>query len=487
MEGITPPAGQLSRRAFLGGSLAAGTSLFLPRTARGAPVSPLLSAEELYREPTEEERELLRQTQAQGIRYALENQHPNHGLIADTQYNHGPLTPLDDLRYSTASTGMGLIAIALGTLEPHGLLSRDEAVERCIRAGMTALWRLREDHGGFAHFIEQRYGELVSWGDDAIATIDSTWLLAGIGTAANILQDPELQRIAAQLIERMDWRYWTAAYEADVELSLLICHGKNHKGQFLGTTYDGVRVATRWNRLNSETSFMYVLAAGASDDKAIHPGAWQELQPRIGKVAGLEFMSAGDGLFLNQYGDKLLNAHNPGAMDLHESARLAALADYLHCNQLSTKYRTFEVLWGLSAGRGPCKANGEGYFAHSPTDTDGTANPLATIASYEDLPGAVMQNMHNSKELPGVWGRYGPSSVNLNESLVCEQVAGIDPEMMAIGLASALQNDAVRTAFRGIPQVQRGLERLGFTGPSEEQLKNIDASVRSRLAQLVGN
>ena len=55
---------------------------------------------------------------------------------------------------------------------------------------------------------------------------------------------------------RVDWRYWTAP-ELSGSLPLLR-HGKTRDGRFLGCC---------WDRLNGETVFMYLLAAGADPER----------------------------------------------------------------------------------------------------------------------------------------------------------------------------------------------------------------------------
>src|SRR5207249_11441386 len=63
----------------------------------------------------------------------------------------------------------------------------------------------------------------------------------------------------------------------------LLRHGQARDQRFLDCC---------WDRLNGETVFMYVLAAGAAPGHAVPASAWQALRPFYGRVAGLRFHSA---------------------------------------------------------------------------------------------------------------------------------------------------------------------------------------------------
>src|SRR5439155_17759608 len=115
-----------------------------------------------------------------------------------------------------------------------------------------ALDRLPHDRGMMPHFVHS--GTSASAGADALSTIDSSWLLAGALWAAAFLQDRHLEVLAARLYDRVDWPYWTAPDQPGDPG--LLRHGKAADGRFLWGT---------WDRLNGETVFMYVLAAGAEE------------------------------------------------------------------------------------------------------------------------------------------------------------------------------------------------------------------------------
>src|SRR5690242_17481742 len=86
----------------------------MPRTAGG---SPLNASDHAF----------LLGLQRLALGYFLDNQAAN-GLVLDRQANHGPRRPHG--LCSLTATGMGFVALALASADPHRLLSPREAARR---------------------------------------------------------------------------------------------------------------------------------------------------------------------------------------------------------------------------------------------------------------------------------------------------------------------------------------------------------------------
>jgi hypothetical protein len=405
------------------------------------------------------DRAFLLEVQRQGLRYFLENQAAN-GLMLDRQHNHGPRR-VHGL-CSTAATGMGFIALALAAAPPYRLLPWSTAVAR-VRAGLrAALDQLPHDEGVVPHFVHSATGEV--HGFDQLSTVETAWLLAGALWAAAFLEDAETERLAGRLYERVDWHYWTAPGRCGEDG--LLRHGKGRDGEFLTCS---------WDRLNGETAFMYVLAAGAADGRAVARTTWEALGAFYGSVAGLRFNNSDLGLFVFQYGLDLLDLRNcrpPGAPDLWSEAGTAAQANRLACREASETYATYRRFWGLSAGDGPGARPGEDvYRGYTPVGpVDGTAHLTAALASVAHEPAAVLENLREAladRGLP-VRGRYGFSNVNVDRQWVSRDVVGIDVGAAVLALDNVLAEERVRRVFQGLPCVRRGQERFGFV-PDREQ------------------
>jgi hypothetical protein len=387
------------------------------------------------------------------LQYFLDNQTPM-GLVLDRQRNHGARQTHG--LCSTATTGMGLIGLALAAQDPYRLLSRADAVTRILAAMNAALGDLPHEHGIMPHFVHS--ADRAVHGADRLSTIDSSWLVAGALTAAALLGDGELETLAGKLYDRIDWHHWTAPLET--EGRGLLRHGQGADGRFL---------ASSWDRLNGETVFMYVLAAGAAESRSIGRASWKALSPCYGSVAGFRFNNSDLGLFVFQYGLDLLDLEHwvtARGIDLWAEARVATMANHHACRLAAERFATYRFHWGISAGDGPGRPpTTDIYRCYTPAESlDGTAHLTATLAAIAHAPANVVENLRNA-ENDSVFrsrGRYGFSNLNVDEKWVGRDMIGIDAGAAMLALDNYLMGDRIRTAFHSIPCVRQGLRRLGF-------------------------
>jgi hypothetical protein len=381
--------------------------------------------------------------------YFLDNQ-ASSGLVLDRQSNRGPRRPHG--LCSLSATGMGFVALALASAPPYRLLTPREAACRVAAGLRAALDDLPHDRGIVPHFVHSATGDV--HGFDNLSTVESAWLFAGGLWAAAFLRDAELEHLATRLYDRVDWRHWA-------DPAGRLWHGQGHDGRFLPCS---------WDRLNGETAFMYVLASGAEDGRALGAAGWDSLGLFRGRLAGHEFNNADLGLFVFQYGLDLLDLRawrRPGDPDLWAEARTAALANEAACRDAD--YVTYRRFWGLSAGDGPPEsANGDhDYRVYSPAGPiDGTAHLTATLASVAHHPEGVLRNLHEARH-ERLLGRYGLSSVNLDRGWQAGDMVGIDAGAAVLALDNYLMGDRVRQVFHGLPCVERALGRLGFVRAAE--------------------
>lgn len=400
---------------------------------------------------TRAERGVLLSLQRQALQYFLENQTPD-GLMLDRQRNHGPRKAA--IR-STSATGMGLIALALASAPPLSLIPREEAVARIRLALETAACRLPRDHGIFPHFLAAQANK--AYGTDSSSTVDSAWLLAGGLWAAAFLRDPDLESLAASLYDDVDWLYWSTA--ARGASRPLLRHGRGSHGRLLECV---------WDRLNGETVFLYILAAGA-EERGIDASSWDALDLYHGTLEGRHFNNADLGLFVFQYGLDLLDLEDwstPGKENLFHEAGLAAASNHDFCRKRADEFTTYRHFWGLSAGDGPGKRDEDlAYRCYAPSGPiDGTAHLTATLASVQHRPDLVMENVCQAlaDRRRIMRGRYGLSNINLDHDWIGPDMVGIDAGAAVLALDNTLHGNRVRSLFHTIPCVRRGLERLGF-------------------------
>jgi hypothetical protein len=398
------------------------------------------------------ERAFLLQLQRQALQYFLDNQ-TSAGLVLDRQSNHGPRRAHG--LCSTAASGMGLVAFALAGAEPYGLISPQDAKRRISGLLTAALHRMPHTEGVLPHFTDAVTGAVV--GDDARSTIDTAWLVAGALWAAEFLHDADLSALAGRLFARVHWAYWTAPDKGDFRG--LICHGHDAAGRFLQCS---------WDRLNGETVFLYVLAAGAEDTWAWPAEAWPALGTFPGVLAGLRFGSADLGLFVFQYGLDLLDLDEwlaPGGPDLAGDAARAVLANRLACRAAAARFTTYRHYWGISAGDGPGDhTTPDVYRPYSPGEPlDGTAHLTASLASVGRAPHLVLDNLGRARRELSAFGRYGFSCVNLDRGWVARDMVGIDAGAAVLALDNFLSENRIRQVFHRLRPVCGGLARIGFS------------------------
>lgn len=399
------------------------------------------------------DRAFLMRLERNSLEYFVDNQ-LDSGLFFDRQANHGPRR-----RHglaSTAATGMGFIALALAAAEPHYLLSRTAACLRVCTGVEHALEKMPCDRGVLPHFVDSRTG--APCGVDRFSTLDSSWLVAGALWAAEFLQDRHLEELARRLYDRVEWRAWNV--QSGLAQGRLLLHGKGEDGRLL---------ASAWDRLNGETIFMYLLAAGAAPERAISPDCWAALRPFYGTAGGLRFNNAELGLFVFQYGLDLVDLIHwqaPGEVDLWAEARLATLANRQVCRDHADRFTTYRRFWGLSAGDGPNAGwPHHAYRSYSPSrPIDGTAHLTASVASAAHAPEHVLENVYQAQHdrRRAIRGAYGFSNVNLDRRWIAGDMVGIDAGAAALALDNFLMGGRVRGVFHRIACVATAVERLGF-------------------------
>lgn len=381
------------------------------------------------------------------LTYFIDNQEPT-GLIRDRQRNHGPLQERGIT--SSSATGMGLIALTLASHKEIGLLSRKEAEQRITRALERAI-KLPEFNGMVAHFYGEDQEPLNT--HDAIATIDSTWLIAGALWAASFFKSSPIDTLATKLHDRVNWRQWTDP--EDKQRPDLLRHG-------MGA--DGKPLTVRWDRINNETAFMYLIATGSCGTKNVGRTVWNQLDPGWGHLEGERLGSADLGLFALTWSLELFDFapyYFTDGLNLAREADIGARLNYRICRAQSGRFKTFKAYWCLSAGDGPPYEGKEAvYREYSPKLSDGTANLQAAVTALRTCPDEVFANLEAAAKDGRILGRYGLSSVNLDRGFVSPDVIGTDAGAAALAVHNVLFDEEVRTVFHNVPCIVAAREGM---------------------------
>jgi len=407
--------------------------------------------------------------------YFLKETNTSNGMVPDST-RQGSYA-------SIAAIGFALTAYSIGV--ERGFLSRGEAVQRTL----TTLRFFAESpqgeepgatgyRGFYYHFLDMASGRRA--GKSELSTIDSTFLLAGMLSAAAYFggeapEEREIRSLSEALYRRADWQW--ALNGGDT-----VTHGWKPETGFLPYRWEGY----------SEGLILYVLALASPT----HPlpkesySAWTRTY-LWRKVCGEELLYAGP-LFIHQISHiwidfrGISDAYMRGkGIDYFENSRRATYAQRRYAILNPLGFAGYgENCWGITASDGPgpaiMKIGGVerrffDYEARAIPDgpDDGTISPWAAIASLPFAPEIVLPALtHFNDVYPEMTSEYG-FKCSFNPTFVSGKPGkggwtsqgyyGIDQGpivMMIENHRSGFLWDLMRKS----PYVLAGLRRAGFTG-----------------------
>jgi hypothetical protein len=387
---------------------------------------------------------LLDEIERRACRYFWENSNPETGLVLDR-------APADGSRgrrwvASIAATGFGLSALSIG--EGRGFVGSWSARRRVERTLRWLAERSEHKHGFYYHFVDAASGERAYRCE--LSSIDTAWLLCGVIHARQHFASPVIDRLAAEILERVDWRWMLAGGDT-------LSHGWLPERGFL---------PYRWDEY-SELMAMYLLAIGSSGSP-IPASSWHAWKrPKLVAPIG-EYIESVAPLFVHQYSHAWLDFRHrrDDYADYFVNSRIATLRHRSFCLQLRERFPWFdEQMWGITASdsaHGYIDWGGPGSAANA--KIDGTLVPCAAGGSLAFLPNectAVLESMLERYGNP-VWNRYGfVDAFNPKADWWCSDVLGIDQGITLL-MAENLRTQSVWTAMMSAAEVRRGFAAVGF-------------------------
>lgn len=377
---------------------------------------------------------LLDEVERRACRYFYDEADPSTGLALDRARMRGP----DPRRVaSIAATGFALSALAIA--HRRGWLGASAARSRAARTLDYLARRAPHHHGFYYHFLDAGSGQRV-WQCE-LSSIDTAWLLCGVLHARAHFDTPEIERLSAEILDRVDWTWMLNGGET-------LSHGWTPERGFLPYRWDSY----------SELLAMYLLAVG-SRTSPIPRSSWHAWKRPRRSFRNLSYIGNETPLFMHQYSHAWFDfrGHRDQYADYFENSRLATQAHRLLCMGLSHRFPWYGAdMWGVTASdspRGYCDWNGGG------DRIDGTLAPCAAGGSLPFLPGectAVLQAMLD-RYGDKVWGCYGfVDAFHPRDGWYSPDVIGIDLGIMLL-MAENARSGAVWAAVMSTPEAQRGL------------------------------
>ncbi len=330
----------------------------------------------------------LDEVQRKAFLYFLEQTDPVTGLTKDRA---GNFSGNDRGIASMGATGFGLTALTVGV--SRGWITREEAYERALTTLRHLRLRQAHEHGWFHHFVEAADGKPLY--SSEVSSIDTALLLAGALTAGKYFAGTEVERLAQEIYERVDFPWMMTDGGAKPE-SLTLSMGWSERNGFL---------EPRWD-VYSEHHILYMLGLG-SPTHPLPAAAWRAWKrPENGPLT-----EASGPLFTHQYSQLWLDlrGRNDDGHDYFAKSVEATLAHRAAAIAAQGDYKTYGPnCWGWTACDGPL-----GYRAYganpSGIEHDGTIAPSAAGGSMAHTPELSLAALRHMKKTYGdrIWGRYG--------------------------------------------------------------------------------
>lgn len=377
--------------------------------------------------------------------------HPVSGLARDRLRSDGSV--INEIA-SVSGTGFSFLAIIVGA--ERRWITRDEALDRVTRM-VAALHKAKRFHGAFAHFIHAETSEVIAFGpkDDGGDLVETAFLLQGLICARqyfyrSTLAETRFRALANDLIGSIEWDWYTRATDGP-----LWWHWSPGRRWSLDLTITG------WN----EALVSYVLAAGAEKD-AIDPVHYHKGWARSGDmVNGNSYLGTvlplgepyGGPLFLSQYSFCTLDPRglSDTYADYWQQVEAHTRINYLYCQ---SKFPGSDF-WGMTASDGP-----KGYRVHSPTQDNDIISPTAALSSFPVCPDEATAAARAFLSYDGgkLMARYGfVDAFSPVTGWMAETHLAIDQGPI-VAMIENYRSGLLWALFMGAPEVQRGLDRLGF-------------------------
>lgn len=389
---------------------------------------------------TEEEERILLATQKMAFDFFWNECNTDNGLVKDRTLTKHP-TPIQYAPCSVAAVGYALSAYVVGV--QRGWVSREDAYNRCLTT-LRFFKRVQNVHGFFYHFLDMNSG-VRTWRSE-LSPIDTTLFLAGALHAGMFFQGTEVERLARELYEAVDWPWML---NGGTTLAL----GWNPE--------DGFQ-EWRWDHY-SEANIMYLLAIG-SPTHPIPASSWDAFSRPIGRYKDYVCI-ASPPLFTHQYSQIWVDFRNKHDRygNYFENSIIATKANRQFCIDNMSLYSTYGPNhWGLTACQAP-----DGYRAYGAKPGravhDGTIAPTGAIGSIPFTPRESIDYLVNLyKNHPELWGPYGPTDAyNFHRKWQAQEVLAIDQGTILLMIENFLTGSVWRE-FSKFQPVQEAMTKVGF-------------------------
>lgn len=407
---------------------------------------------------------LLNLVEYQTFQYFWDNAEPKSGLGRERTHMDNNYPDNDKNIVTTGGSGFGLMAILVGI--ERGFITREQGYERFNHI-VNFLDTADRFHGAWPHWINGETGHVKPFGtkDNGGDLVESAFLLQGLIAVREYFKDGNAnEKKMAKKIDKMwrevEWDWYTHGQD------VLYWHWSPEYQWQMNFPVGGY----------NECLIMYVLAA-SSPTHPIKPEVYHRGWARNDSIISNEKYYDMDVVLDHYEHDKdpvgpLFWAHY-SYLGLDPRKLKDKYADYWKLNQnhalIQYKYAVDnpkhypyygQYVWGLTSSYST-----NGYDAHRPTNDTGVISPTAALSSFPYTPTESMNFLRYiySPEADSVVGTYGPyDAFDLLDHWMLPHYLAIDQGPIPVMIEN-YRTGLLWKLFMQAPEVQKGLDKLGFT------------------------
>ena len=440
-------------------ALAAGIG-FMATTARAASQRPEPIAPKRLSDGA-----LIREVQHRTFRYFWDGAEPHSGAARERFHVDGDYPDHDAHIVTSGGTGFGVMALLVGI--ERGFITRAEGAERLTRI-VGFLEKSDRFHGAWPHWLEGPTGRVkpFSRNDNGGDLVESAFLIQGLLCVRQYFRDGSApEQSLAERIDRL-WRTVEWDWYQRGGQNVLYWHWSPDKGWAMNLPIEGY----------NECLITYVLAA-SSPTHPIPAAAYHEGWARGGRIRNsADPKNPGPHLELNHQGDSrsggpLFWSHY-SFLGLDPRELRDRYANYWRHNVQHTRNNRQHCIdnphghrgygsqcWGLTAGYSVGF-----YAAHHPGEDLGVISPTAALSSLPYSPRDSLRALRHFHDDLGHW-IYGPygfyDGFSLHHRWCKPWYLAIDQGPIVVMMENH-RTGLLSRLFMSCPEVQRGLDRLGF-------------------------
>lgn len=360
---------------------------------------------------------------------------------------------------SIASTGYFLSSLVIGVA--RGYLPKQKAILQARKTLYTLYNHVPHFHGFFYHFLNIHTAERHKKSE--YSTIDSALAFNGILTVQQYFQDPEINRLADAIIQRVDWDI--LIHKRGPKTHFYMAYNPDADGDYVNGKPGYIH---HWSMF-AEQLMMYVMYAAVAKDTKLAMTLYEDFERKKVTYGNASyFYTPGNTLFVYQYPQCWLDLKDwtdRQGINWYDNTRQAIYGHYALSRDTVKQFPTFgEKYFGFTAsyGRKGYQVSAALPNVMNKLEHDGSVATNAMIGSLYHAPDLALPAIEQLRDDHRLWDtRYGFINAFNDEKPVwlSTRWLGIDKGLELL-MANAYLHQDVMKAYMAHPLIQKGMKVL---------------------------